>query len=308
MIENPPLVSIITPSFNRADLIGQAIDSVLKQNYSPIEHIIIDGGSTDGTLDLLAQFPHLKVISEPDKGIYDALNKGLRMAQGEIIGFLNTDDLYAPDVLMDIVGPFADPLVEAVAGRAGVFRLGKDGNVENGREITPTSPENLLEREILGNPAINAWFFRRSIFDGIGVFNTGYRIVADREFMIRLALADIVYARTDHLVYRYRRHSGSLTLNEDQTFLSEIMLEHLKMTDDFLEKAGLPGPARQYLKKMRTRDTVMMAIFRLHKWDPGQAWFYTREGIRYDWIWPLKFTLEVVDRLKNAFLRRISRA
>lgn len=126
--------------------------------------------------------------------------------------------------------------------------------------------------------------------------------------MIRLALAGIVYARTDHLVYRYRRHSGSLTLNEDQTFLSEITQEHLEMTGGFLRKDGLPYQARQYLKKMRTRDTLIMAIFRLHKWDLGQAWFYAREGIRYDWTWPLKFVFEVFDRLKLAFSGRISHA
>ena len=122
LTQSRPLVSIITPSFNRADLIGHAIESVLKQDYSPIEHIIIDGGSTDGTLDLLAQYPHLKVVSGPDNGMYDALNKGLKLAQGEIIGFLNTDDLYAPDMLKEIAGYFSNAEVEAVAGRAGVFR------------------------------------------------------------------------------------------------------------------------------------------------------------------------------------------
>jgi glycosyltransferase involved in cell wall biosynthesis len=285
-------------------MIGQAIESVLKQDYSPIDHIIIDGGSTDATLDQLARFPHLKVVSEPDHGIYDALNKGLNLAQGEIIGFLNTDDLYAPDMLKEIAGYFSNAEVEAVAGRAGVFRAGKDGNVENGREITPSNPENLLERTILGNPAINAWFFRRSLFERIGVFDTGYRIVADREFMIRLALAGIVYARTDTLVYRYCQHAGSLTFNREKTFLTEIIQEHLKMTDGFLRKTGLPGQARQYLRKMRTRDTLMMAIFRLHRWEPGQAWFYMREGIRYDWVWPLKFALQVFDRFIHSVIRR----
>jgi len=268
----------------------------------------VDGGSTDGTLNVLARYPHLKVVSEPDHNMYDALNKGLKMAQGEIIGFLNTDDLYAPDVLKEIAGHFADAEVEAVAGRAEIFRLGKDGNIENGSEFIAPSPENLLERTILGNPGMNAWFFRRSIFERIGVFNTGYRIIADQEFMIRLALASIVYARTDLLVYRYRRHSGSLTLNGNQTFQSEITQEHLKMSDDFLRKAGLPGQARQYLRKMRTRDTLMMAIFRLHKGKLGQAWFYAREGICSDWAWPLKFTFQLVDRLIHYFLKKVSRA
>jgi hypothetical protein len=94
-------------------------------------------------------------------------------------------------------------------------------------------------------------------------------------------------------------------LNEDQTFLSEITQEHLKMTEAFLRKAGLPGQARQFLMKMRTRDTLMMAIFHLHKLDLGQAWFYMREGIRYDWAWPLKFVLQVFDRLVHSASRKV---
>ena len=74
-------ISIITPSFNRCGMITQAIESVLAQNYPHFEHIIVDGGSTDGTLDILSKYSHLKIISEPDKGMYDALNKGLNIAR-----------------------------------------------------------------------------------------------------------------------------------------------------------------------------------------------------------------------------------
>ena len=306
MNQNPPLISIITPSFNRSDLIGQAVESVLKQDYFPVEHLIIDGGSTDGTLDLLAQFPHLKVVSERDSGMYDALNKGLKLAQGEIVGFLNTDDLYAPEVLKEVAPYFGNPEVEAVVGRAEFFRAGKDGDLEIVREITPSSPENLLKQTVLGSPIFNAWFFRRSMFERIGVFNTGYRIVADREFMIRLALAGIVYARTEHLVYRYRQHAGSLTFNEDQTFLTEILQEHLKLMDSFRRKAGLPDKARQYLQERRTQDTLRMAAFRLHRWELGQVWFYACEGIRSDWTWPLKFLILVLGWLIHSVTKRVS--
>jgi glycosyltransferase involved in cell wall biosynthesis len=278
-------------------MIGQAIGSVLKQDYVPIEHIIIDGGSTDGTLDLLAQFPHLKVVSGPDKGMYDALNKGLKLAQGEIVGFLNTDDLYAPDVLKEVAPYFGNPEVEAVVGRAEVFRAGKDGNPEIVLELTPPGPENLLVETVLGSPIFNAWFFRRSMFERIGVFNTGYRIIGDREFMIRLALAGIIYAKTDTLVYRYCEHAGSLTFNREKPFLAEIVQESLKMTDGFLRKAGVPGKARQSFKKMRTRDTVKMAIFHSFKREAGKAWFYACEGMRYDWSWPGKFAYEFSYRL-----------
>jgi glycosyltransferase involved in cell wall biosynthesis len=306
LTQNRLLISIITPSFNRADLIGQAIDSVIKQDYSPVEQIVIDGGSTDGTLVMLARYPHIKVVSEPDNGMYDALNKGLNLAHGEIIGFLNTDDLYAPNIFKDVVVLFANPAVEAVAGRAEVLRAGEDGRLEAVSGINPSGLDNLLEQTILGQPAFNAWFFRRSVFERIGAFDTGYRIAADRDFMIRLALAGVVYARTERTVYLYLQHAGSLTFNQNSTFLSETMYEHVKMTDGFLRRAGLPEKARQYLLKLRTRETIKMAEFHLFKLDLAKAWFYTCVGIRFDRGWPLKFINKLYHSiLVNGLLKRI---
>jgi glycosyltransferase involved in cell wall biosynthesis len=306
LTQSRPLVSIITPSLNRADMIVQAIESVLKQDYSPIEHILIDGGSKDGTLDLLTQFPHLKVVSEPDNGHFDALNKGLKMAQGEIIGILNTDDLYPQNILKEVVLHFEDPEVEALAGRATVFRAGKDGSVENGSEITSLGLEDLLERTILGTPAINAWFFRRSIFKRIGVFDTTYRIVADREFMIRLALAGVVYARTDTLLYLYYQHAGSLTFNRENTYLTEILQEHLRMVDGFQGKASMPEKARQYFLKLRTRETLTMAQLSLTRLGLSKVCFYARDGIRFDRAWPLKFMITLYHSiLVEGLLKRV---
>ena len=304
LTQNPVLISIITPSLNRVGMIGQAIGSVQKQNYSPMEHIIVDGGSTDGTLDLLAQFPNLTVVSEPDDGMYDALNKGLELAHGEIIGFLNTDDMYAPGVLEEVATLFVNATVDAVAGRAEVFFEGKDGRFENISEITPPNPDGLLEQTVLGNPGFNAWFFRRSIFKYIGVFDPGYRFTGDREFMVRLALAGIVYVQTDRLIYQYRRHPGALTFNWNGTFFMEIVQEHLKMTDCFLSKVRMPEQARQYLQKMRTRDTVNVVISLLHRRAFDKAWFYMREGLRSDWGWPLKFLSRAFYRLTHPGLRK----
>jgi glycosyltransferase involved in cell wall biosynthesis len=308
LTQNQPLISIITPSFNRADMIGQAIESVLKQNYSPIEHIIIDGGSTDGTLDLLAQYPYLKVVSEPDHGMYDALNKGLKLAQGEIIGILNTDDLYAPEVLKEVVALFADPAVDAVAGKAEVFCTDGAGKFETLSEIVPSSRDNLLEQAVLGPPALNAWFFLRSLFERIGAFEPDYRLSGDREFMIRLALAGIIYARTDRIIYQYRRHAGALTFNWNGAFFSEIVQEHLKMTDCFLSKAGMPERARQYFQKLRTRDTLNMAIFLLRRGKLKRVWVYMCTGIRSNWEWPLKFFSLIFYRLTHPGQRKTRNA
>ena len=299
MTQTLPAISIITPSFNRADMIAQAVESVLKQGDLPLEHIIIDGGSTDGTLDLLEQFPHLRMVSEPDDGMYDALNKGLKLAHGEIIGFLNTDDLYPPSVFMEVLPLFTNPAVDAVAGRAVVFCTNENGEIETLSEITPPMPENLLERMVLGTPGFNAWFFRRSTIEKFGAFTAGFRLTGDREFMIRLALAGIIYIRTDRIIYQYRRHEGALTFNWTSPFFLENAQEHLKMTASFLGQDGMPEKAKQYFQKLRTRDTTNVVLSLLRRGAFGKALFFAREGLRSDWTWPLNFLSRAFQRLTH---------
>ena len=111
-------VSIITATYNSEKNIQSCLESVAAQGYGDIEHIIIDGASKDGTLNIVKQFSHVqRMISEPDKGIYDALNKGLALASGEIVGFLNSDDFFAGnDTIQTIVNTFKKDKVDAVFG------------------------------------------------------------------------------------------------------------------------------------------------------------------------------------------------
>ena len=117
-MEKGPRISIVTPSFNQGKFIGETIESVLRQNYPNVEHIVMDGASTDGTLKVLARYPHLRVISEPDSGQAEAINKGFRMATGDIWGFLNSDDTLMPNALISVAREFAlDRGPDVVMGR-----------------------------------------------------------------------------------------------------------------------------------------------------------------------------------------------
>ena len=153
-----PIFSIITPCLNRAEYIRDAVESVLAQRCCSFEHIIVDGGSTDGTLELLKRYPHLKVQTGQDQGMYDALNRGLKIAKGEIIGFLNSDDLYAADAFAIIEEKFKKQNILTVAAAALIFTASPDDETNI---LSNYSPEgtSLLETSTIGDPYINAWFF-----------------------------------------------------------------------------------------------------------------------------------------------------
>ena len=147
------LLSIITPVYNRVDFIEKAIRSVQNQDYPSVEHLIIDGGSDDGTHEILTRYPHIKLTSEPDKGVFDAMNKGIQRARGEILGFLNSDDVYEPYIFNEVMRVFKDnPEVMAINGGAKVVRETMTENTMDSRYFPPISTDDIYERTTLGSP------------------------------------------------------------------------------------------------------------------------------------------------------------
>jgi glycosyltransferase involved in cell wall biosynthesis len=290
-------ITIITPCLNRAKLIDFALRSVLAQNYSDFEHVIVDGGSTDGTLDILTKYSYLRMISEPDTGMYAAINKGLNLAQGDIIGFLNSDDLYPPGVFQNIVNKFMNKETQAVAGSARLFHEGPDGKKENITLFAPSQKDQLIHQMIMGIPAFNAWFFRRNVILELNGFNEDYKIIADREFMIRFALARIPYVILDQDSYEYRQHRGSLTISEGDANESRIIPEHLRMTECLLSNPDIPKNVNQLLIQMRTRDTLNLAAYNFRNRNYSLLGSNLREGMKFDKAWPIKLLLRIIRRI-----------
>jgi glycosyltransferase involved in cell wall biosynthesis len=256
---SPPLISIVTPTYNRAEMLTDAIESVRAQNYPAVEHIIVDGGSTDRTLELLARYGGLHVISEPDRGVYDALNKGLRLAKGEIIGHLNSDDVYTPSTFAAVATAFEDPQVESVVGGCEIFEKGDLGQMLlhrfTGRETLDLTFENVT----LGVAVTNARFFRRSIYEKVGYTDLRYPIASDRDFLFRVALAAPKTVVLDQVVYRYRQHAGSLTINGETPNEPNMRAEYLDIAEDLL-KREMPDRARQTLLHWHRRESAKQAI------------------------------------------------
>jgi len=279
------------------------------QGYSHTEHIVADGGSTDGTLKILSTYPHLRILSSADRGIYDALNKALDAARGEIVGILNSDDCYAEDVFSSVVEAFRDEDVIAVVGEALAFRDCSNGDQIVVDTLSPAGVD-LMVQSTLGNPSLNAWFFRSSVFAKIGRFDASYRVAGDREFMLRFALSGLRYAKIAALVCRYRVHDGSMTFGGNEQIWNTVLREHNKMTDQYLRSAGLSAYARGLIKDARTRDTLAGAIYSARRRDVSSFMSHAIAGIRHDPIWPARFARRAMRILaaKVGFGERSTRA
>ena len=281
-------ISVITPSFNRREMLETAIKNVISQDYPNLEHIVVDGGSSDETQDMLKMYPQVRFISEPDQGMYDALNKGIEISEGEVIGFLNTDDMYTDNIFGEIVAKFEDERVMAVAGCAVVLAQTNNGSVEIIERYLPGG-QSLLESSTVGNNYFNAWFFRRSVFQKIGSFDMKYRIAGDREFMLRFALSGLLYVTLDKVVYRYLQHSESLTFHYDIEKRDRVTREHLAMTDFHLKNLGISELQRKMISQLRTNETVDIAVRAIKQKDPQKFFKWAYEGLKRDPFWPFKF-------------------
>jgi len=178
-------ISIVTASFNRVDTIAQALASVQAQTWPQVEHIVIDGASTDGTLQVIeAQRDRLAVlVSERDGGIYDALNKGFARSSGDVVGLMHSDDFYADErVLERVAQAFADPAVEGVYGDLDYVAKADPSRIIRRWRSGIYRREKLAHGWMPPHPTL---FLRRSVIEQWGGFDTGFRIAADYDAMLR---------------------------------------------------------------------------------------------------------------------------
>ena len=232
-IINQPLVSIITVVYNNNDYIRDAIESVLSQVYSRIEHIVIDGGSTDGTIDIIKEYSDkISVfLSEPDEGIFDALNKGIIRSHGEIIGILHSDDLFCDEhVVSDVIQKLRDTdtelcfsdlvIVDEVSGKVMRYVMA-----------------HYFRRWMLRIgffPPHPTMFLKRSIFDEFGLYSKNFQIAGDFDFIIR-----VFYGRKINWVYLNRitvkMKSGGLSNSgfSNKILCSKEIHESLQMNNIF---------------------------------------------------------------------------
>ena len=266
------LISIITPSYNQVAYLEYTLQSVLAQDYPHIEYLVIDGGSIDGSLDIIRRYADRLAwwVSEPDAGQADAINKGFARARGEYIAWLNSDDLYLPGAVMQAVAVLqANPELGMVFGDA--FTINSDGMPLNALVFGDWGLPDLMAFRIICQPAV---FMRRSILERAGYLDSSYHYMLDHQLWLRLArLAPI--RRVSQTWAAARHHAAAKNVAHAEAFGEEALhiLEWMEVQPDlaslvaanrhkiiagayrlngrYLLDGGLPAPAlKSYLRAL----------------------------------------------------------
>lgn len=295
------IFSIVTPCLNASSTIAEALESAISQKIEGVEQLVVDGLSTDGTLGIVRQYQGIRVISEADKGIYDAMNKGAFLASGEWLLFLQADDWLptgAMEAYRSAIRKYPD--AEMICGGAEaikqVNRKWETVWSVNSREVKELTVENVALRE----PMINARLIRRETFIRLGGFSMEYSLASDRDFLLRAAKEGLSHAEVSAMTYRYRWHAGSSTMTEGNALTDRLLDENLAIARRHIRIAK--GVDRDALILWHTRLTLQGAMNALEKGGHRLGGFMA-SGVSKDLFWPVVFLREILRAIPG-FLAR----
>ncbi len=227
-----PLVSIVTPSYNQARFLDATLRSVLEQDYPALEYLVVDGASTDGSVEIIRRYADRLTwwVSEKDSGQSEAINKGLRRAKGEIIGWLNSDDVYLPGAVRAAVEAFqAHPQAGLVYGDAlAIDAEGREFNLMRASQYTLT---DLLAFKIICQPAA---FMRRSVLEQVNYLNPAYHLLMDNLLWMNMArVAPIVYIPQAWAAARYHDQAKNRTRGAAYGREARVLIADLSAQAEF---------------------------------------------------------------------------
>ncbi len=212
------LITVVTPSYNQGQYIKTTIESVLNQNYRNVEYLVMDGGSSDNTIEILKSYDdeRLQWVSEPDNGQSDAINKGMRQATGDILAYLNSDDVYEPSAFSHVVEHFEQhPETDILYGHC--YTIDSRGNrVEPSDYARPISTKQWMTMR-LRFPQQGV-FWRHKAVDEIGFFNEDLHYRMDFDYWVRMVIAGYQFAPIDKFLASFRLHDTSKTVSQADLF------------------------------------------------------------------------------------------
>ena len=290
------LISIITPTFNAESTISETIQSALDQLSYDTEHLLVDALSSDETLRIAKSYPHLKITSEKDKGIYDGMNKGAALAQGEWLLFLQGDD-WLPSGTLDILRKVlaSNPDVQIICGGAEAVK--KSGDAwKTVWSVSESEAKKLsVENIALGEPMINARLIRRDVFHQLGGFSLDYSLASDRDFLLRAVEAGLRQREVEEMTYRYRWHEGSSTMTEGNKLTDRLSAENLAIARKHLARVQNAG--RSSLITWHDRLTVQAAMNSLERKQWRELSEAVAAGTSCNNRWPLGLAAQVLHSL-----------
>lgn len=297
-----PLISIVTPSYNQGRFIRETIESVLTQPYPNIEYWVIDGGSSDKTVNILRSYdtdPRFHWISERDAGQADAVNKGWRRCRGELVGWLNSDDVYLPSALTHLSRPLIERAdVDIVYGDA--QRVAHDGAPIERMYGRPLNLTALLRENYINQPAV---LQRRRVIEALGPLQTNLHYALDYDFYLRAAL-QFTMQYVPELCATYRMHEVSKTTTGGSAFAGELAM----VVDGCFANPAMPVTVRAQRRKIQSDWLLQITLEHLkeHHFPAARRTFFNalrRYPLRPRMIFVLLLALD--SALHTSFHQRL---
>jgi glycosyltransferase involved in cell wall biosynthesis len=264
-----PLFTIITPTLNASGTLEDAVCSAMGQGIE-CEHLIMDGCSSDRTLEIAQSFPHLIVHSGRDRGLYDAMNRGAFFARGEWLIFLQADD-WLPEGALAALGDAirTNPAAEILTGSAEAVRqIGENLWDTHWQRTSDTDKALTVENIALGEPMLNARAMRKSLFKKAGPFDLAYSLASDRDFLLKLSALRPQAATVDAPTYRYRWHEGSRTMNAGNSLSRRLTSENLAIARKHLSDSSWSVEDKLSLRDWHSRQSLQAALCAIEALQP----------------------------------------
>lgn len=317
MSANHPKISIVMPVLNRASTIEKAILSLVNQNYKNLEFIIIDGGSTDDTINIIKRYEqHIHYWhSKADDGPASAANMGIKLATGDLIALLMADDWYEPNTLNkmgEALMNHPDANIITCGGRLVYFddkaRCYKTKHTYiSARELTLNFANICLATSV-----ICCRFIRKSFYDRIGVFEPfdsqgKYMFSNDKEFLLRAVLHDVSNVHVNHLGYNYLASKASSTFGNHKANIHRLCIEHMEIAETYLKNRTLSKKQRFLLMYWYNDQSTRLLLYKVLDGEFKEACSIAKNGMKkYKLFWPSAFIFTTTKIILNKCLRKMS--